>query len=497
MLLVALVLRVPVLEWGLPPTTPAVVASDFRCSYALDEDDILTGVSFTNPAKFDFDPRLYHWGTLHLHLTNLLLDAAEVAGYFKQPWRGSYYNMIPGEFERVYRLGRWLSVFFGLLSIVAVYLLGLEFDGRQTAFWAAAIVAASPAHLLGSAQIRVDLTVVTLVTLAAWLGLRTIKTNCVRLLFAFSVTCGLAVTAKYPALLVVVPMILIVLYSRKYAPRYLLVAVAGVAAGVLAGQPYLFTRWPEMVRQMTEAAAFGEPIPPRFALSTAELAAKHAHNLLRFGLGPVAMLLCIPGLWILWRRRSTSAALVLTAFACSILTLKPLKWPLLRYDLLLMPWLALATGLALTRMTSRWRWPISAAALIFPLAASVAQMHYMLSPHPANSALDTILRVVPPGTAIARLMAELPPLDRKVYPMGLNPLLDDLTLKTPEWVLTTDLADVEDPPENRALLIDKYEEVAVFRSKRILSWATLGESGAPHDWKYTHFTMALYRLRAR
>jgi 4-amino-4-deoxy-L-arabinose transferase-like glycosyltransferase len=492
-LIVALALRVPVLEWGLPPAIPAVVASDLRCSYALDEDDILTGVSFTNPARLDFDPRLYHWGTLHLHLTNLLLDGAEAFGYFKQPWRGSYYNMIPGEFERVYRLGRWLSLMFGLLCIAAVYLLGFECNGRPTAFWASAITAASPAHLLGSVQIRVDLTMLTLVTVAAWLGLRTLKTDITRVLFGFGLACGLAISAKYPALLLAVPMMLVVLHSRRYALRSLLRIAAGFAAGVLAGQPYLVSRWPEMVRQVNEASAVGEPVPPRFAVSTMELAAKHARNILRFAFGPAAALLSIAGLWMFMRRRLKASALVLAAFAGSVLALIPLKWPLLRYDLLLLPWLALAAAVALERMPRRWRWPVGVTALIFPLGGSLAQMHYMLLPHPANNALDEIFRVVPRGMAIARLMVELPPLDPKVYPMELNSFLDDLTVKPPEWVLTADLPDVEYTPANRALLAARYEEVALFRSERILSWATLGESGAPHDWKYTHPAMALYR----
>jgi 4-amino-4-deoxy-L-arabinose transferase-like glycosyltransferase len=458
----------------------------------MDEDDILTGVSFTDPGKFDFDPRMYHWGTLHLHLTNILLDGAQATGYFKQPWRASYYNLVPGEFERVYRLGRWLSVCFGLLSIVAVYLLGHEVDGSRTALWAAAITAASPAHLLASTQIRVDLTMLTFVVLAAWIGLRIFRMQSFGLLFGFGAVCGLAIAAKYTAAAVVVPLIVIVLYSRR-TPRHLLAAIAGLAAGVLAGEPYLLTRWPEMWRQFTEAAAFGQPVPPRFALSIPALLGLHAQNVARFNVGPVAALLCITGIWMVLRRRSAAAAVVLTALAGSVFALVPLKWPLLRYDLLLLPWLAITAGVALTQMTPRWRWPIGIAAVIFPLAGSVAQVQYMLCEHPANRALATILHVVPTGTAIARLTVEMPPLDRKIYPMGPNPLLDDLTAQLPEWVLTTDLADVEDPPENRALLANKYQEIAAFRCNRILSWATLGESGAAHDWKYTHPAMTLYR----
>ena len=234
-LLLAAALRLPVLDWGLPPTTVEVAASDIRSSYAFDEDDILTGVSFARTAQFDFDPRRYHWGMLHFHLLQILLDGAEAVGYFEQPWRESYYNLIPGEFERVYALARGLSVLFGLLGVLSVYLLTRDFCNRTAALWAAAITGASAAHLLGSAQIRVDLTMVGLVTLAAWLGLRALRMAGPGWLFAFGVMSGFAFSANYPALLVVAPMLLVVLHSRRYAPRAVVVALAGLVTGTLVG----------------------------------------------------------------------------------------------------------------------------------------------------------------------------------------------------------------------------------------------------------------------
>ncbi len=346
-LLLTAALRLPVLHWGLPPTTVEVAASDIRSSYAFDEDDILTGVSFARTAQFDFDPRRYHWGMLHFHVLQILLDGAEAVGYFEQPWRESYYNLIPGEFERVYALARGLSVLFGLLGVLSVYLLTRDFCNRTAALWAAAITGASAAHLLGSAQIRVDLTMVGLVTLAAWLGLRALRMAGPGWLFAFGVMSGFAFSANYPALLVVVPMLLVVLHSRHYAPQALVVALAGLVTGTLVGAPYLLARWPEVYRQVSDAAAFGQPIPPRFALSPAELLWQHADNLVRFGIGPVAALLGIAGTFILMRRKSMEAALILVALAGSVVILIPLKWPLLRYDLLLLPWLALAAGVGL------------------------------------------------------------------------------------------------------------------------------------------------------
>jgi hypothetical protein len=73
--------------------------------------------------------------------------------------------------------------------------------------------------------------------------------------------------------------------------------------------------------------------------------------------------------------------------------------------------------------------------------------------------------------------------------------LDDLTNDPPRWVVLSSLPLIAYPETNRNLLQSRYERIAVFQSERLFGWATLGESDAPHDWKYTHPTMTIYRLR--
>jgi hypothetical protein len=477
----ALALRVPALRWGLPPATAPVVASDIRSSYAFDEDDLLSYVSFSKPWAFDF--RLYHWGTLHFNLLLPWMEAAEKSGYIGAPWRAAYYNMVPGAFERVYVAARWLSLAGGLALLWAVYLLGCALRDRTTGVFAAALVAVSPAHLLASVQARVDLTMAALATLAVWLALGVRRDPRPWVSAAFGLVCGLAVTAKYPAAFIVLPVALVVLRRRAWIP-----AIGGFSAGVLIGQPYLLVRAPEMWNQIAEVMRVNTQVPQQFRIPLAEVLGTQVLNAARFLLGPVALGLALVGL-----RRA--GAPLLAALGGAALTLIPLGWPLLRYELPLLPFLAVTAGLALTALPARWRVPVGAAALVFPLAASLAQIYYMRAPHPANRALEAILATVPPGTPISRLMPELPPLDRKVYPMGPNPLLEDLRRDPPAWVLTADLPFQPYPAATMELLAARYRQVEVFETPRILAWGSLGEAGAPHDWKYTHPRMVLYCRR--
>src|SRR5262249_55505640 len=168
-----------------------------------------------------------------------------------------------------------------------------------------------------------------------------------------------------------------------------------------------------------------------------------------------------------------------------VVILFPLHWPLIRYNLPLVVLLGLCAGAAIRRFSRRWRYPLVAATLIMPIAGCIAQIYYMRSPQTADRMLWRILEVVPPGSPISRLMPEAPALDRKVYPMGPSLYAPNFAATAPEWVLMTDLNDAPFPAETLGTVRGKYEVMAHFENPGILGWSTLGEAGAPQDWKYT------------
>jgi hypothetical protein len=493
----ALILRLPGMGWGLPPSTPDVAASDLRCSYAFDEDDLLTHVSFSKPSALDFDPRLYVWGTLHFHLLQAYMESADWFGVTAVPWREAYYRMIPGDFERVYVTARLLSLVLGLLSVALTFQLGRELNGIPTGLWAAALMAASPAHLLASVQIRVDLTAVCLLIATLLIALRAMRTQRRAELFFLGLAAGLAVTAKYSAAAVALPVLLVALAKIRFRPDATGLVVLGCALGWVAGEPYSLIRWSTIGDQMENLIRLNLNLAPGIGPTTGELLQSHAGYAARFLLGPIAIAAALAGFAGMLRQRADADWLVLAAVAGGALGWIPLVWPLLRYQLPLLPLIAVAAGTAIERCPRAWRSGIGSAALVFPLAASLDQLRFMRAPHPANQALTAIMEKVPRGTAVARLTAEMPPLDPKVHPRGPNPFLDDLTQTRPVWVLITDLPVQAYPQRNRHLLADEYDLVDDFHLKRTFAWATLGELGAPHDWKYTHPRMILYRRRAQ
>ncbi|MGH9675269.1 MAG: glycosyltransferase family 39 protein [Bryobacteraceae bacterium] len=457
-LLAYFALRVPGLGWGLPPTTPEVRQSDLRCSYAIDEDDVLTAVSFLRPCEGKWDVRLYHWGTLHFLLLAPVMKVFEAVGYLPSPWRDAYYNLAPGDFERVYMAARLVSVLIGAVTVWLAFLLGRQWAGETEGLLAALFLAVSPAHMLTSLQARVDMTMTVFVALTALLALRSPGS------FWMAAAAGLAVAAKHSAILQVAPIVLV-------AGRLRAATAFGFGAGLLAGEPFWLVHGGEIVRQLR--VNLGGKGPARafeFAGNFVDLA--------RFSMGVPLATLAVAGLR--WRKEKV----LLASIGGGVLVLVLMQVVLLRLHVPLLPFLSVAAAMAVMRM-GRAAAPVALIAMAFPLFACLAQLDYMRSPHPANEILPVILKEVPPRTPIARLIAEMPPLDRRVYPMAGNPLLHRVSAP---WVLLTDLAVGEYPP-----LPAGYDLVADRRLSRRFAWATLGEHGAPHDWKYTHPSMMLYR----
>jgi 4-amino-4-deoxy-L-arabinose transferase-like glycosyltransferase len=488
-LAVALLLRLPGIQWGLPPITPQVRQSDLRSSYSFDEDDVLSGVAKADVKRLDFDPHEYHWGTLHSELVLLALDGAQGAGIFHTPWRAAYYNLVAPDFVRVYVAGRLVAVAAALVTVWLLFQIG----GAWAAMFAAMLVSVSPSHLLQSDQVRVDVTMTALVVLTLLVAVRIGSRNAVPFL-VLGIAAGLAIAAKYSAVSVVAAIAIAALWQQRFPWRGILATTGGTLLGFIAGGPYVVIKprafYDEISRYMTANAQ----IPAAFSIPAYKLLGLHVLNLVRFSMGLPAFVLAVVGIVWMLRRRSPFDRIVLAAIAGYTLILLLLHWPLIRYDLPLTVLLGLCAGVALERFARRWRYVILAAALVMPLAASIAQIHYMRSPHPANLMLQRVIEIVPPGTAIARVMPEEPPLDRKVYPMGPDLFQGGLVKNPAPWVLTSNLSDPY-PQDVLTLLRSHYDEVARFDSPAFWAWATLGETSTPHDWKYTHCNWVLYRRR--
>jgi hypothetical protein len=483
-----LLLRLIALDWGLPPSGPERAAAGLRSSYAIDEAKILEALSQTDPAALDLDPGLYHWGTLHLNLTLGALETANAAGFFGEPWREAWRGMHSGGFERVYVTGRLLSVAVDMLSVVLAALIALRLAGVETALWTAALVALSPGHVLQSGQIRVDVTA-TACLLAVCLG---VLANWGP--FRLGLIAGLATAAKYSMFPLALAALAVEAAYRGWAPRRLALIAGGAAAGFLLGEPWLLTNGAEVVRQVGGLIALSRETPPEVQLSVPVLLGESLAGFARFSTGWPAALLGAWGLALLWRRGGLEGRLLPVVFTAGLLALIPQNWPLLRYSLPLTAICAVGAGVAIVS-GRKWGGLLGAGAAFVAASACFSIVSYRIAPHTANMALRMLERAAKPGETVSRIMPELPPLSPAAYPAGPNPLMEDLAAAPPDWVVLTDFPVIDYPEANQQVLEKIYERTAVFQRHARSSWATLGEGGAPQDWKYTRPEVTIYRKR--
>lgn len=482
-LTVGVLLRVLGLAWGLPPADPETAASGYRASYALDEDDLLFALARTDPTRFDLNPETYVWGTLHLELTLLALEAAEAADEFGGPWRDAFLEMRPGAFEQVYSIGRLTTALIDLASVFVCFLLGMRLRGPEAGLWAAALAALAPGLVLQACQIRAEPAAALLATSAALALARGARPTGVGLL------AGLACAVKASVALQAAALCGAAVLGR--GTRAWAWTVGAAVLGFLVGMPFVLTdpagAWSQIASLFADhSAVWGSSAPNK-----AEVLLWTAADFVRFGLGIPAGLLAARGLaeWSLGDAVEKGLAV---AFAAGFLAALAPAWPFLRDQAPILPLGAVAAGCVLSRMGG-WRWWVGAAALLAAGLTSIRLVEARLSPHPANLAMSVIRRSAQPGDRVARLFPERPPLDSQEYPLGPNPLLDDLTADPPEWVLLDLTAAAPVPERNLALLDRDYERLAVFRPRPLWMWTTLGEARTPLDWLYLRPELTLYR----
>ncbi len=91
---------------------------------------------------------------------------------------------------------------FGVLGVLAVYLLGREARGPWTGAIGAALVAITPMHVHVSRIVLLDIPLATMATFAAWLTLRLTRTRTVRDAIFLGLAIGATVLAKLPGILI-------------------------------------------------------------------------------------------------------------------------------------------------------------------------------------------------------------------------------------------------------------------------------------------------------
>ena len=290
--------------------------------------------------------------------------------------------------EPSYGAARVVAVALGLAGVAAAWWLGRISYGPLAGVVAAVGVAVATTHVAYSRMAVTDV----LLTLGITATLALLVSG--RLEWA-GVAAGLAASAKYPGIVLAVPL----LVAGVREPRRLLGACGLAIVAFAATSPFVIVHagaaWDDIsrVQRLAEAGWLGfedDPVTP-----------------LAFGgrawetLGPL-VLVGLAGVAVAVTRRSRADVVLLSFAAAYSLSLLPVEAHFDRYVLPLVPVLCVLAGRA------RWLAAAAVVAAVVPLWWSVDDARGLLARDPRLDAAAWVGRHVPPGDRVAADPATMP-----------------------------------------------------------------------------------------
>ena len=531
-LVLALGLRVVGLNWGIPvfDADTAKTAPDLRVSFHLDEDNFLWNLSRVRPEKFDFFVADFHWGTLQYHLLEVALLLAEFLGVVSSPWRESFLNFHPTEYARIFAVGRTVSAVLGSLSIFAAYAIGKRLYGKGAAILSALIVSVLPVHVVNSHYLTSDVTMVFFLLLAFFALILSFEFPSPKRHGLAGLAAGLAVTAKYNALAFVGAVLILHIVSRMAGWKKKIWFYVGFCSGFVIGEPYaLIYPWQfaESVAPYVRIGDFPEGAVPSFGA----LLSLQIKNMAVFGLG---LPLSIALLALIVRFVRTSGRLLRSrgcdrkqifsyyfqppkgprrlilglTISCFVLSTLPLRQPLIRYALPATVFLVFPAADFLFKLSYKlWGRGLVIATLFLTGLLSLLQVRILTQTHTVNEAFQWIERHVPAGASIKKGWPEIPVLNPAKFRITNFFVQKDLAdfrkyflneneeVEFPDYVVLDGLSTLETPPEFWETLERNYNVVAKFERMPQIGGTDLPEWDPPHDWRYTHPFIWIYRKR--
>ena len=350
----ALVRPAPLLLAGLVLVGLAirVINNDYGLPYVFTHDE---AEHFTDRAvrmfRKDYDPSYYENPTTFTYLVYLALRFQfSVLGHWFDLPRGNVTNQFPTDPRNIWIGARTFTAMLCMSGVVVLYLAGKRLFGRSEGLVAAAVLTFAFLAVTYSRQAVTDVGALTGVGLALLLAVKALEDGGRRWFALAGAAAGLALSFKYTAGLVVLPVGLAALLRLRAEPlRTVLsgvLALLCMAVTFAALNPYLIVRFGEFRDKVQAQAEVAGNLAKAGQEGSAPL---YYLDSLTWGLGWAVALAALAGVVVL-ARRDWRRALLLVAFPLALFVYLSLqsryfgRWLLPAY-----PALALLAGVALVQ----------------------------------------------------------------------------------------------------------------------------------------------------
>lgn len=353
---IALLLRLAGIGWGLPN-------EERHWSYHPDEPVIYLYAQNVEPAKFDFEPGFYNYGTLYLTLLRIAGDVAKTySGAGDQVW---------AQAGAAHVAGRLISAAAGAGAAVVVFLMLRRRFETVGALFGAGLVAFAPGFVIHSRFQTVDVLATFFLVLGAHHALRLLPDragatsegkDALKAALLSGVFVGLSAGTKYTGILGLITLVVVLLLARrKEAGKLFGIGSAAALVVFLLATPGVFlntAKFIEDFRYEIQHTGTGHGIvfaglPSGFLW--------HFYNLL-IGVGPLMLALGLLGLvWASIRRDPAGIALA-AFFLVYYVLIGRAEVLFLRYTFPLLIGLAFGFGWVVDRFWGRPGWARTAPA---------------------------------------------------------------------------------------------------------------------------------------
>ncbi len=482
-LLVALILRLPGLSWGLP-------GAEHRWSYQPDESTFFLCMANFRPAEFTFNPVDFSWPSFMLYILSTLFFLLDAVGLVPLVADTSFYASHPQHLTHLYLAGRLVTLVCAGAAILMAGRLALRMGlDRSGALLAAALVAILPVHIANSTIVSPHMLSTAFAAGAVLSAFRILEDRSKAVYVRSGILWGLAVGALYDAWILVVPLAVAhLLATRRPADlaRFLLLCLVAIASFFVVN-PYVILSPGDFAKSLGDIKWYMDMISPSptafarllllgFSLPLASLAAIGAVTAcLRFrGGGEMDRRAFVIAVWFL-----VCSALITWAGTDFLRRLLPIAVPA-----------ALLAAYALSVIPRRARAILIMLVLFAPLWTTLAWIRTYTIGDTRTQATAWVNANLPEGTRIGYYNWFLGPhLDMRRYRCV---MLDTAGFPEPvEYYVATEREMKSSEALERwpgATLVARFRHEPAFFGMKI------DESRAPEDWFYTHPDIYVLRL---
>lgn len=512
-----LCLRLPAFFWGLPSTTGTLA------TYHPDEQINFYSMERWQPRKLRFPPGdALYWGSFHLYLLGGTMGIATLTGYVSRQAR-SYYKEDLSRADRLYRVARLLSVFFGLLAVGLAWRVGRRLFGETEGIIAALLAAWVPVQVVATTYAKVDCMILfwgLLIISASALLLTSVTKKQIVLV---GLACGLAAATKYTAGIFVLLPLLALFFHPERPLKWIPLLGAASLVGFAMGCPALIFDFPsvaDMLKRQFVGSSFTES-----SHGYAPWAIEYLRYYLPYSLGVPLTLWCVASVVFLAAWGSRLERWLLVSFAFTYIVITTPQRQFLMYVLPLLPYGLLISARGFTLLFQRI--PAEgkklclgafAFSVLWSLVYTVSYTRLFWEKDTRQQASEWITENIKPGTSIgiAKSFSWTPPVLRRYESPYIvdeiargEPPYDEKAsrlriLKAPYLVLAEpDTRDVVRSPEIAPAYAQalseatekRYAKVAEFEN-HTPAWIHFGlHRENPWDWIYVNPTISIYKLQ--